>query len=149
MARLLLAEDDAELAALVKERLEREGFEVVHVSDGEAAVQAVADGAPDLLVLDVMMPKLDGFGVCRAVRPEYRGPILMLTALDDDIDQVLGLELGADDYVVKPVKPRVLVARIRALLRRAAPAPPSDRIESGAVTIDANRRDVLVSGESR
>lgn len=148
MARLLLAEDDIELAELVRERLEREGFEVVHAGDGEAAVEAVRADPPDLLILDVMMPKLDGFGVCRAVRPVYSGPILMLTALDDDIDQVLGLELGADDYVVKPVKPRVLVARIRALLRRAAPAVRTDRIESGGVTIDSARREVSVSGES-
>ncbi len=147
MAKLLLAEDDHELATLVKERLEREGFEVQHVADGQAAVEAVADATPDLIVLDVMMPKLDGFGVCRAIRPAYRGPILMLTALDDDIDQVLGLELGADDYVVKPVKPRVLVARIRALLRRAAPARNTERVESGRVSIDATRREVLVSGE--
>lgn len=146
---ILLAEDDLELADLVRERLEREGFAVQHVARGDHARDMILGGdPPELVILDVMMPGIDGFDVCRAVRDDYAGPILMMTARDDDIDQVLGLELGADDYVVKPVRPRVLIARVRALLRRArAPERRSERIESGDVTIDASRRDVHVRGE--
>jgi two-component system response regulator RstA len=146
--RILLVEDDLELADLVRARLEREGFSVTHEPDGARAAERIVDEPPDLVLLDVMLPSLDGFGVCRAVRPTYAGPILMLTALDDDIDQVLGLELGADDYVVKPVRPRVLVARVRALLRRHTPAKPTElrRVESGAIVIDHARREVLRDG---
>lgn len=145
MVRLLLVEDDLELAELVRSRLQREGFEVSHVADGQLAVEQIQSNPPDLVLLDVMLPSLDGFGVCRAVRPDFAGPILMLTALDDDIDQVLGLELGADDYVVKPVRPRVLVARVRALLRRN-PSPSPRRVVSGAIAIDHARREVLRDG---
>jgi two-component system response regulator RstA len=148
VARILLVEDDLELAELVQARLEREGFDVDHEADGAKAAEQIRRDPPDLVILDVMIPSLDGFGVCREVRPEYGGPILMMTALDDDIDQVLGLELGADDYVIKPVRPRVLIARVKALLRRPMPLPndADRRVTSGTVSIDRGRREVLRDG---
>lgn len=145
---ILLVEDDAELAELISERLRREGWTVARAGDGETARDAIIGTTPDLVVLDVMLPGMDGFDVCRAVRDRYAGPILMMTALDDDVDQVLGLELGADDYVTKPVRPRVLVARIRALLRRARPAEPGAvrEVRAGDLVIDAARREVTTGG---
>ncbi|HEY0922885.1 response regulator transcription factor [Rheinheimera pacifica] len=119
MAKILLVEDDARLASLVQSFLTQHGFTVQQQSQGDAVAEHCRQFQPDLIVLDLMLPGLDGFGVCRQIRPWYKGPVLMLTAKQSDIDQVLGLELGADDYVVKPVEPRVLVARINALLRRS------------------------------
>lgn len=123
MQTIVLVEDDLELAELTKERLEREGFSVHHEENGEAGRDAIVDAQPDLVVLDIMLPGIDGFEVCRQVRPQYVGPILILTARDEDLDEILGLELGADDFVTKPVKPRLLLARIRALLRRTRMEP--------------------------
>lgn len=118
MAKILLVEDDIRLASLVQTFLTQHGFTVQLQSQGDAVAEHCRQFQPDLVVLDLMLPGLDGFGVCRQIRPWFKGPVLMLTAKQSDIDQVLGLELGADDYVVKPVEPRVLVARINALLRR-------------------------------
>lgn len=148
MTELLLVEDDAELASLIADRLRREGFTVATEANGETAAGRILAERPELVILDVMLPGIDGYEVCRRVRPAYSGPILMMTALDDDIDQVLGLELGADDYVVKPVRPRVLIARIRALLRRGSPSTADRRVViSGSIRIDAARREVLRDGE--
>lgn len=119
-ASILLVEDDLRLAALIKEYLEQQGLRVSTETRGDCATDRILRQPPDLLILDVMLPGRDGFEVCKAVRGQFAGPILMLTARDEDIDQVVGLELGADDYVTKPVQPRVLLARIRALLRRQA-----------------------------
>lgn len=116
--RILLVEDDVRLSALVQEYLEQQQYKITIEGRGDVAVQRILNEKPDLVVLDLMLPGLDGMDVCRQVRSEYKGPILMLTARDEDIDQVVGLELGADDYVIKPVKPRVLLARIQNLLRR-------------------------------
>ncbi|GLQ32796.1 DNA-binding response regulator [Litoribrevibacter albus] len=116
--RLLLVEDDQELAGLICEFLIKSGFDVTHLSHGGDAVHYIQQHAPDLVILDVMLPGLSGMEVCKQVRPFFYQPILMLTALDEDMDQMLGLELGADDYVIKPVKPRLLLSRICALLRR-------------------------------
>ncbi|MBU2115777.1 MAG: response regulator transcription factor [Gammaproteobacteria bacterium] len=118
MAKILLVEDDTRLASLVQSFLTQHGFSVQLQTQGDAVAEHCRQFQPDLIVLDLMLPGLDGFGVCRQLRPWYKGPILILTAKQSDIDQVLGLELGADDYVIKPVEPRVLVARINALLRR-------------------------------
>ena len=118
MAKILLVEDDTRLASLVQSFLTQHGFSVQLQTQGDAVAEHCRQFQPDLIVLDLMLPGLDGFGVCRQIRPWFKGPVLMLTAKQSDIDQVLGLELGADDYVVKPVEPRVLVARINALLRR-------------------------------
>ena len=117
---ILLVEDDMRLSSLVVEYLEKNGLKVETEYRGDSAVQRILELKPDLVVLDLMLPGLDGFEVCKQVRTDYNGPILMLTARDEDIDQIVGLEIGADDYVVKPAPPRLLLARIRALLRRTA-----------------------------
>ncbi len=145
--RILLVEDDQELAFLIRDRLRAEGFDVRRVADGRRAVAAILDNPPDLVVLDIMLPGLDGFGVCREIRPRFRGPILILTARDDDLDQILGLELGADDFVIKPVRPRVLLARIRALLRRAQGSGSRGerrKIVLGELSVDASRREAAL-----
>ncbi len=122
---ILLIEDDERLANLTAEYLRKNDFEVAIEARGDAAEARILNERPDLVILDVMLPGKDGFEVCRAVRPHYAGVILMLTARDEDFDQILGLELGADDYIAKPVQPRLLLARIKALLRRAPAATGS------------------------
>lgn len=131
--RLLLVEDDKRLTTLITEYLQQQGLQVAVEHRGDTAVQRVLVEQPDLLILDWMLPGLDGLEVCRQVRPHYRNPILMLTAKDDEIDQIVGLELGADDYLIKPVQPRVLLARIRALLRRVVLRPTLLSLASGLV----------------
>lgn len=152
--RVLIVEDDERLADLTREYLSANGLAVSVVNDGLAAIQRIRDDNPDLVVLDLMLPGADGLAVCREVRTTFKNPILMLTARTDDMDQVLGLEMGADDYVPKPVKPRVLLARIRALLRRvegdaeqaAAGAGGARRLEFGELVIDDSARAVLLAG---
>ncbi|WP_313951318.1 winged helix-turn-helix domain-containing protein [Accumulibacter sp.] len=117
--RILLVEDDERLAQLTAEYLRKNDFEVLVEGRGNTAEARILDERPDLVILDVMLPGKDGFEICRAVRARYHGVILMLTAREEDFDQILGLELGADDYIAKPVQPRLLLARIKALLRRA------------------------------
>lgn len=146
---IFLVEDDMELAVLTKERLEKEGYIVSHEVNGTEARKRIVEDMPDLVVLDVMLPGMDGFEVCKAVRPVYKGPILILTARDSDLDQILGLELGADDFVIKPVRPRILLARIRALLRRIEPAGDKQvplELTCGAIFIDAARREAKING---
>ena len=119
-------------------------------TDGNRAIRRIVNEQPDLVVLDVMLPGSDGLTVCREVRPHYHSPILMLTARTEDMDQVLGLEMGADDYVAKPAQPRVLLARIRALLRRSENAPSEEvpqRLEFGELVIDNGGRSVTLNGE--
>lgn len=149
--RILLVEDDVRTASLVAQYLRGQGFHVDIEGDGLRATHRIVDERPDLVVLDLMLPGRDGLSVCREVRPRYPGPILMMTARGDEIDQVVGLELGADDYVAKPVGPRLLVARIRALLRRTpaeaeVAAEDPERVELGALVVDARRRSVAVGG---
>ncbi len=127
MARVLLVDDDEELAAMLREYLEQEGFEVDVAHDGETGAREALTGRYAIAVLDVMMPRLNGVEALRRIRAESRLPVLMLTAKGDDIDRIIGLELGADDYVPKPCTPRELVARLRAILRRVTDA------EHGAV----------------
>lgn len=118
--QILLVEDDQRLGRLIMDYLQQyDTFEISQETRGDKAVERIQREQPDLVILDIMLPGLDGLSVCRQVRPHYQGPILMLTAREDDMDQVVGLEIGADDYVRKPVEPRVLLARIRALQRRA------------------------------
>jgi len=141
---IFLVEDDIELARLTAERLEKEGFKVLHEVNGKEACRRILNEAPDLIVLDVMLPEMDGFDVCRHIRPTYKGPVLILTARDSDLDQILGLELGADDFVIKPVRPQVLLARIRALFRRAEQAIKpliADAVTIGGLTVDPSRRE--------
>ncbi len=120
MTRVLLVDDDEELAAMLREYLEQEGFEVDVAHDGESGAREALTGRYAIAVLDVMMPRLNGVEALRRIRAESRLPVLMLTAKGDDIDRIIGLELGADDYVPKPCTPRELVARLRAILRRVA-----------------------------
>jgi len=115
---ILLVEDDTRLSALIQEYLQKQGINVSIEHRGDLACERILSESHDLVILDLMLPGMDGLEICKAVRPQFTGPILMLTARDEDIDQVVGLEIGADDYVTKPVQPRVLLARIRALLRR-------------------------------
>ncbi|MBU1566475.1 MAG: response regulator [Proteobacteria bacterium] len=131
--RILLIEDDERLAKLIKEYLVAQGFLVAIEGRGDTGSTRILTEQPDLVILDLMLPGMDGLTVCRTVRQEYSGPVLMLTAREDDTDQVVGLELGADDYVKKPVEPRVLLARIRALLRRFSQPQHNGRGESETV----------------
>ena len=142
---ILVVEDDEKLAALVAEFLGKEGFLVEIVHRGDEAVPRILNNPPELVILDLMLPGLDGFEVCKQVRDRYPGFLLMLTARNEDVDEILGLELGADDYVTKPVRPRVLVSRIRALLRRhpeGVPAEAGDPVQCGNLHIDPRNRTV-------
>jgi two-component system OmpR family response regulator/two-component system response regulator RstA len=146
---LLLVEDDLRLAELVSRYLQTNGFNVDIVSRGDEVVARVAQAAPDLVILDLGLPGEDGMAVCRQLRPDYANPILILTARDSDIDHVLGLELGADDYVIKPVEPRVLLARINALLRRSRPPAQLERkvLQFGRLVINVASRSVQMDGQ--
>ena len=121
--RILLVEDDQRLAGLIRDYLQQQGFDVLIEDRGDTAPGRILRESPDLLILDLMLPGKDGLSVCQQVRHDYPGPILILTAREDDMDQVAGLELGADDYVKKPIEPRVLLARIMALFRRIEKEP--------------------------
>lgn len=148
--KVLIVEDDERLAGLTQEYLARNGFDVLVESDGGRAVRRILQEQPDVVVLDIMLPGSDGLTVCREVRAQhYHQPILMLTARTDDMDQVLGLEMGADDYVAKPVQPRVLLARLRALLRRVEVGEEDmpQRLEFGDLVIDNGARSVTLLGE--
>ncbi|TGG90662.1 response regulator transcription factor [Natronospirillum operosum] len=135
--QLLLVEDDRRLARLTAAYLEREGYAVEQLADGDAAAVRIPEAQPDLVILDIMLPGLDGLEVCRQVRHQYQGPIIMLTARDQVMDEVLGLEVGADDYLTKPVQPERLLARIRAHLRRAREFAGTSRPDSSAAVSDA------------
>lgn len=144
---ILVVDDEHAIIQLARMYLEREGLRVLEAQNGELALQAVAERRPDCVILDLMLPGLDGFEVCRRLRAAGNSvPILMLTARDDDIDKILGLELGADDYLTKPFNPRELAARVRAILRRGRqPEGEAGRpIQIGDLTIDAARREALV-----
>jgi DNA-binding response OmpR family regulator len=141
----LVVDDERNIVDLVRLYLEKEGLRVAVAADGREALEAYARHAPDLVVLDLMLPGLDGFEVCREIRRRGQTPVLMLTARSDDVDAVVGLELGADDYVTKPFNPRVLVARVRALLRRAdAAATGVAPLSVGNLRIDPPRRSASV-----
>jgi DNA-binding response OmpR family regulator len=146
--KILVADDEPTLVATLKYNLERESYTVVTAADGEAAVTAARETRPDLVVLDLMMPGLNGLEVCRILRKEMNVPILMLTARDEETDKVAGLEMGADDYVTKPFSMRELTARVRALLRRAEYAPPDEGavMTAGDLTIDLPKRSVSKDG---
>ena len=121
---ILIADDDPHIRQILAFALAKAGLDTVEAADGDAALAAVATGAPDLVILDINMPRMDGLEVCRQIRAQGQLPILFLSSRDDEIDRVLGMELGADDYVVKPFSPRETVARVMAILRRAAACPP-------------------------
>lgn len=148
---IMLVEDDMSLAEWFSDYLCEQGYLVTLATRGDVAIELIAADQPDLVILDIMLPVKDGFEVCQAIRPSYQGPVLMMTARDHETDEVLGLELGADDYVVKPVKPRVLLSRIKALLRRYTASEVEDiepnKITMGQLTIDANSRTTTLAGE--
>ena len=144
MSRILLADDDEELCNLLQDYMSDEGFSIDAVHDGEAAVKAALEGDYAGLVLDVMMPKLNGFDVLRQLRTRSTLPVLMLTARGEDVDRIVGLEMGADDYLPKPFNPRELVARLRAILRRSAGAPLApDVIRVGDLELRCGDRSVI------
>jgi DNA-binding response OmpR family regulator len=145
-SHILVVDDEQKITELARLYLENEGMRVTAVYDGAAALQVYPSLAPNLIVLDLMLPQIDGYEVCRRIRAQSDVPILMLTARDEDIDKIIGLELGADDYLTKPFNPRELVARIRAILRRTQPAFKSQRLVLGNLEIDTSQRQVTVAG---
>ena len=148
MANILLVEDDLALQELTRDYLQQNNLHVAVLSRGDEVMDYLSKHKVDLMILDVMLPGKDGFTVCREVRDKYALPILMLTAKGEDFDQVIGLELGADDYVIKPAEPRVLLARITALLRRTQEQDKSVQIVTfGELRIDKNSRIVTLKGQ--
>ncbi len=146
MPKILLVEDDLGVQQLTKDYLEHNGLEVDVLSRGDEVFSYLENNAADLMILDIMLPGKDGFSVCRQVRDKFSLPILMLTAKGEDFDQVIGLELGADDYVVKPAEPRVLLARVNALLRRGQPVvKAAEEIQFGDLVIDKTSRIVKLN----
>ncbi len=143
---ILLVEDEEDIAAIVRAYLEREGFRVVWASRGTEGLQALEQHDVRLAILDVQLPDTDGFDLCQAIRAVSPLPVVMLTARDEEIDRVTGLELGADDYVTKPFSPRELAARIRAVLRRVEPEVDADRLAAGDVVLDRRSRTAVVDG---
>lgn len=144
MPTILLVEDDATLADTLRYNLERESYTVISASDGMTALELARSGDPDIVVLDVMLPRLDGFSVCRILRKESSVPVIMLTARQDEVDRIAGLELGADDYLTKPFSVGELLARIRAILRRADRTTGLERdiVTIGAIKLDTGSRRI-------
>jgi len=149
MSHILLVEDDLRLANLIAKFLEQSGFQVSKLHQGNTVVSFLEKNSPDLIILDVMLPKEDGFTICRRIRSTYIQPIIFLTAKDSDFDHVLGLEMGADDYIIKPVEPHVLLARINMLLRRKKHSEiiSVKHLEFGQLKIHKDSRKVLLSSE--
>jgi DNA-binding response OmpR family regulator len=149
MKTILVVDDERNIRDLLRLYLEKEGYAVVAAADGEEALALHRRHDPDLVLLDLMLPKIDGYEVCRQIRRTADTPILMLTARSDDIDAIVGLELGADDYVAKPFNPRALVARVKAILRRSEARQTGTRpIEVGTLRIDPRRREATVGDRS-
>ena len=141
--KILVVDDELDIVKVVRAYLEQSGFRVITASDGQQALAAFRHERPDLIVLDLNLPKMDGLDVCRAIRRESSVPIIMLTARVDETDRLIGLEIGADDYIVKPFSPREVVARVRSVLRRSAPPVEQPSIITiGALTIDPIRHEV-------
>jgi two-component system OmpR family response regulator len=146
--RILVVDDDPRLREVVRYALSREGFEVVEASDGKDALRHFAAGAADLVVLDVLMPEMDGIEVCRKLRERSHVPILFLSSKDDEVDRVLGLEIGGDDYVTKPFSPRELVSRVKAVLRRSDATPASSgMLAVGGIRLDPETVRVSVGNQ--
>jgi DNA-binding response OmpR family regulator len=143
---ILLVEDESDIASVVRAYLERDGFRVVWAARGTEGLHALEQHDVRLAILDLRLPDTDGFDLCRAIRSTSSLPVVMLTARDEEVDRVTGLELGADDYVTKPFSPRELVARVRAVLRRAEPESDEDRLLAGDVVLDRRSRVAEVAG---
>jgi two-component system alkaline phosphatase synthesis response regulator PhoP len=148
--RILVVDDEVNIIDLVRLYLERDGFLVEAAEDGAQALEKIRSLSPDLVILDIMLPEIDGFEVCRRVRNDSDVPIIMLTARDEDIDKIVGLELGADDYLTKPFNPRELAARVKAILRRTERSPQVDSrpVVIGNLSIDPARREVIVGEDA-
>ncbi len=151
--RLLLVEDDRELASMVADFLSSHGFDVLTEGNGNVAVKRIVDEPYDVIVLDIGLPGMDGISICRTVRSQFDGPILMLTARGDEIDEVVALEVGADDYMAKPVRPRALLARLRTHLRRAESSASSEssdptRMDVNGLSIDSASRKVKIGDQA-
>jgi len=150
--RILVVDDERPIVDILRFNLQKEGYEVIEAYDGEEAVKKAATMSPDLILLDVMLPKLDGFGACKKIRENQSTPILMLTAREEEVDKVLGLELGADDYITKPFSVRELMARIRANMRRnngeeLGKNEDVDKIEIGEFILDCNKYELYRENE--
>lgn len=162
MEKIILVEDDAKLSSLIQLYLSQHGFEVYVIADGESAVEHILEISPEIVILDLMLPGKDGLTICREIRSRFKGKILFLTASEDDMDHVAGVELGADDFIIKPIKPRVLLARLRMLLRRSEHSdedsqdPPDNspmpklakELVFGQLNISHSKRSVGLYGES-
>ncbi|NLB18826.1 MAG: response regulator transcription factor [Syntrophomonadaceae bacterium] len=149
--KILIAEDDSKIANLIRMYLERETFEVIIASNGYEAIQLFDDAKPDLIILDIMMPGIDGLEVLKSIRRNHMTPVIILTARDDEWDKIIGLEVGADDYVTKPFSPRELVARVKSLWRRTISSTGfegDERLAFPDLTIDRERRDVQLKGQT-
>ena len=144
---IVVVDDEPNIADLLDLYLAREGFRVLKTETGEAGLRAVKDHRPRLVVLDVGLPDVDGLEVCKRLRATSQIPVIFLTARDSEVDRVLGLELGGDDYLTKPFSPAELVARVKAVLRRVDGGPAAEVMQAGEVAIDAGRREVRVAGE--
>jgi two-component system, OmpR family, response regulator RegX3 len=150
MPRILVVDDEPTLVATLRFNLEREGFDVVVASDGGEVLELVERYQPDLVLLDLMLPGMHGFEVCRALRKRTAIPIVILSARADEVDRIVGLEVGADDYITKPFSMVELIARLRALLRRSAGSPvvqEADVLAAGPLAVDLDRREVMMNGE--
>ncbi|MBI4186734.1 MAG: response regulator transcription factor [Chloroflexi bacterium] len=147
--KILVVDDEKKIVSLVRAYLERDGYQVVEANDGRQALGTFQRERPDLIVLDLMLPEIDGLEVCRQIRRSSEVPIIMLTARDEDADKLVGLELGADDYITKPFSPRELAARVRVVLRRARPVtgpPATTRLALGALVVDEARFEAACHG---
>lgn len=147
MTTLLLVDDEKNIIELERLYLEKEGYHIETAQDGKTALEKFRAVKPAAIILDLMLPVLDGLEVCRKIRAESDVPIIMLTARDQDVDKIVGLELGADDYLTKPFNPRELVARVKAIFRRVNPAPKTHRLALADLTLDADRHEVRVGNQ--
>lgn len=150
--KILIVDDEKNIVDILRYNLQKEGFETIEAYDGEEGLKMALECKPDLILLDIMLPKMDGFDVCRKIRQTLSTPILMLTAKEEEVDKVLGLEMGADDYITKPFSPRELMARVKANLRRTASEFASGTssgniIKRGSLTIDVDRYEVKKDGK--
>jgi DNA-binding response OmpR family regulator len=146
--RILIVEDEKDIAKLLRYNLEKEGYETLSAADGETGLSLARQSKPDLIILDLMLPKMDGIEICRILRQESNVPIIMLTAKKEELDRILGLEIGADDYITKPFSVRELLARIKTILRRAqATDLPENTVQVGPLAIDFTRYTVTLKGK--
>jgi two-component system response regulator BaeR len=145
--QIMVVEDESKIARIVQDYLENAGYKVILLSHGDDAVPQFKKSKPDLIILDIMLPGKDGIEICREIRRTSNVPIIMLTAKVEEVDRLIGLELGADDYICKPFSPREVVARVKAVLRRTHPEPVRESIESGPINLNTVKHQVTISGK--